>query len=185
MTAPPPLLFLDRDGTLMEDVGYPRDPNEVRLLPGAVDGVRRLVSRGFVPVVVSNQSGLARGLITPAEAQAVHDRFVALFAAESGIMLPCFYCPHGPQDRCECRKPRPGLLRQAIAELNYPNSPGVMVGDKISDLEAAAALGFSAVWLHPVQPRDPLSFPWARAEDWFAAVAILEAWWATQRGERL
>ena len=145
------MLFLDRGGTLMADVGYPRDPADVRLLPGAADAVRELAAAGFVPAVVSNQSGLARGLSTPAEGRAVHDRFVELFEEASGVRLPCFYCPHGPDDGCDCRKPMPGLLRVAAAELGMTGRPGAMVGDKWSDVEAgwnAGCLGvrFAGDW---------------------------------------
>ncbi len=137
------LLFLDRDGTLMHDVGYPKDPADVRLIAGAADAVRELVALGFVPAVVSNQSGLARGLITPEEAQAVHARFVEIFEATSGVRLPCWYCPHGPDDGCDCRKPKPGLLRTAAAELGMVGKPGIMIGDKPSDVEAAQAAGYA------------------------------------------
>ena len=137
------LLFLDRDGTLMHDVGYPKDSADVRLIDGAADAVRGLVVLGFVPAVVSNQSGLARGLITPEEAQAVHARFVELFEAASGVRLPCWYCPHGPDDGCDCRKPKPGLLRIAASELGMVGKPGIMIGDKLSDVEAGVAAGYA------------------------------------------
>jgi len=138
----PAVLLLDRDGTLMEDVGYPNDPEQVHLLPGAAEAIRVLVNEGFVPAVVSNQSGLARKFITPARAAAVHERFVELFEAASGVRLPCYYCPHGPDDDCDCRKPRTALLRLAIDELKLSGVPGVMVGDKLSDVEAGVAIGF-------------------------------------------
>jgi D-glycero-D-manno-heptose 1,7-bisphosphate phosphatase len=140
-------LLLDRDGTLMEDVGYPNDPGQVRLISGAATAVRDLARLGFVPAVVSNQSGLARGRITPAQAAAVHDRFVELFARDSGLTLPCFYCPHGPGDGCECRKPRPGLLVDAVASLGLEGRPAVVVGDKPSDVAAGHAIGAKTVWL--------------------------------------
>jgi histidinol-phosphate phosphatase family protein len=155
------LLLLDRDGTLMEDVGYPNDPDRVRLLPGAADAVRTLVDAGSVPAVVSNQSGLARGRITPEQAKAVHERFVADFAAASGITLPCWYCPHGPADGCDCRKPQPGLLRLAAATLGLASAPGVMVGDKPSDVDAGRAAGY-----------DGFLF----AGDWPATAAELLSW---------
>lgn len=139
------VLFLDRDGTLMEDVGYPSDPAQVRLIPGAAEAVRELAAAGFVPVVVSNQSGLARGLITPEQATAVHERFVTLFEAASGIRLSCYYCPHGPADGCDCRKPLPGLLHRAAAELGLTGRPGVMVGDKAADVEAGQAAGYVGI----------------------------------------
>lgn len=135
------LLLLDRDGTLMDDVGYPNDPAAVRLLPHAAFAIRVLVHRGFVPAVVSNQSGIARGKITPEQAAAVHARFVERFEQESGVRLPCFYCPHGPDDGCDCRKPRIGLLKQAAEALDMVGRPAVMVGDKPSDVEAGRMFG--------------------------------------------
>jgi histidinol-phosphate phosphatase family protein len=140
-------LLLDRDGTLMADVGYPNDPAQVRLIPGAAAAVRDLARHGFVPAVVSNQSGIARRIITPAQATAVHDRFVDLFARASGLKLPCFYCPHGPADGCDCRKPQPGLLVRAMAALGLTGRPAVMVGDKPSDVAAGKAIGATTVWL--------------------------------------
>ena len=137
-----PYLFLDRDATLIRDTVYPRDPAAVELLPGAADAVADLARRGFTPAVVSNQSGVARGLITPAEAAAVDARFVELFAAASGVTLRCWYCFHGPADGCDCRKPRPGLLHRAAAGLGMAGRPGVMVGDKPSDVDAGRAAGY-------------------------------------------
>jgi len=140
-------LLLDRDGTLMEDVGYPNDPTQVQLIPGAAETVRALARLGFVPAVVSNQSGIARRFITPAQASTVHDRFVEQFAKESGLKLPCFYCPHGPNDGCDCRKPKPGLLIQAKRALGMTGRPTVMIGDKPSDIAAGKAAGAVTVWL--------------------------------------
>ena len=140
-------LLLDRDGTLMEDVGYPNDPEQVRLLPMAAMVVREFAQIGFVPAVVSNQSGLARRIISPQQAASVHDRFVEVFAQESGLKLPCFYCPHGPDDGCDCRKPKPGLLHQAVKALHLIGQPTVMVGDKSSDIAAGKIIGATTVWL--------------------------------------
>ena len=137
-----PYLFLDRDGTLMRDTVYPRDPATVELLPGAADAVRDLAAAGFRPVVVSNQSGVARDFITPAEASGVHDRFVGLLAAASGVAVPCWYCFHGPADGCDCRKPLAGLLRRAADHFGEAiDARSVMVGDKPGDLEAGRAAG--------------------------------------------
>ncbi len=162
----PALLLLDRDGTLMVDVGYPNDPAQVQLLPGAAEAVRELVRVGFVPAVVSNQSGLARGLITPEQAEAVHDRFVEQFEAASGVLLCCYYCPHGPDDGCACRKPKPGLLNRAAADLGLIGVPGIAIGDKLSDVEAGRAAGldgllFQGDWLatlHEIRRRFPDHF---------------------------
>ena len=141
------LLLLDRDGTLMEDVGYPNDPDAVRLIPGAAEAIRELGDCGFVPAVASNQSGIARGMISQEQALAVHGRFVELFERESGVRLPCYYCPHGPEDGCECRKPKPGLLVEAAKALDMVGRPAAMVGDKPSDVEAGRAVNAVSVWL--------------------------------------
>lgn len=141
-------LLLDRDGTLMEDVGYPNDPAKVLLIPGAADAVKELASRfGCVPCIVSNQSGVARGLISQKQFQAVHERFIDLFRQQTGLTVPAYYCLHGTDENCDCRKPNPGLLQQAIAELGLVGKPAVMIGDKPSDIAAGVALGAKTVWL--------------------------------------
>jgi D-glycero-D-manno-heptose 1,7-bisphosphate phosphatase len=134
-------VFLDRDGTLIEDVGYPRDPVAVALLDGAVATLRELSRLGFALVVVSNQSGIARGLVTPAEAAAVHDRFVSLFASGGVNFDAVVYCPHGPADGCDCRKPAPRMLLDTAAELELDLAGSFMVGDKASDIEAGRRAG--------------------------------------------
>jgi len=137
-------LFLDRDGTLIIDVGYPRDPDRVEVIAGAVPALRELQA-SWTLVVVSNQSGIARGIISPKEAAAVHDRFVALFASEGVTFAGCYYCSHGPDEGCRCRKPAPGLLVEAARVLDLDVSASVMIGDKPSDLEAGRAAGCARV----------------------------------------
>lgn len=140
-----PGAFLDRDGTLIRDTDYPRDPALVELLPGAADALKQLRRHGYALVVVSNQSGIGRGLITPGEAAAVHERFVGLLA-DHGITLDgAYYCPHTPDDGCGCRKPAPGLLVRAAKELGLDIARSVMIGDKASDVEAGESVGCRAV----------------------------------------
>ena len=139
-----PALFLDRDGTLIVDVGYPRDPALVELVPGAAEALREL-QRDHELVVISNQSGLARGIISEAEAAAVHERFVALFADAGVTFAGCYYCPHGPDNGCRCRKPAPGLIEDAAREIGLDVARSVMIGDKESDLEAGRAAGCASV----------------------------------------
>ncbi len=140
-------LFLDRDGTLIVDVGYPKDPALVEILPGAVDALKAL-AHDWVFVVISNQSGIGRGLITPIEATAVHDRFIALFAAEGVAFAGVYYCPHAPDAGCPCRKPAPGLLHDAARDLELDLAASVMLGDKESDVAAGLAAGCRASLLH-------------------------------------
>lgn len=136
-------LFLDRDGTLIVDVGYPRDPDAVDLLPGAAAALRALPP-DVALVIVSNQSGLARGRITPAEAAAVAARVEARFAAEGVIFAGAYHCPHGPDDGCPCRKPAPGMLLAAARDLGLDLAASIMLGDKPSDVAAGQAAGCAA-----------------------------------------
>jgi D-glycero-D-manno-heptose 1,7-bisphosphate phosphatase len=153
------LLLLDRDGTLMEDVGYPRDPADVRLLPGSADAIRELAALGFVPAVVSNQSGIARGTISNQQAMAVHERFVERFEATSGVRLPCFYCPHGPDDGCVCRKPMTGLLVSASQTLGMAGRAAVMIGDKRTDVEAGRRFGARTILFGTACPISEDDYP--------------------------
>jgi rfaE bifunctional protein nucleotidyltransferase chain/domain len=142
-----PAVFLDRDGTLIEDMDYPRDPKEVRLLPGCAAALATLKNRGFALVVVSNQSGIGRGLILPEQAEAVHRRFAELLA-ENGVEADAvYYCPHAPEEECACRKPSPEVLLRAARELDLCLQKSFMVGDKSSDVEAGQRAGCRAILL--------------------------------------
>lgn len=138
-------VFLDRDGTLIDDVGYLSDPDAVAFVEGAIDGLRALRELGFALVLVSNQSGIARGLISQQEAHAVHDRFVAELAAQGITLDDTRYCPHGPDDGCTCRKPRPGLIFESAAALGIDLERSYVVGDKDADVEAGRRAGCRAI----------------------------------------
>jgi histidinol-phosphate phosphatase family protein len=148
-------LFLDRDGTLIVDVGYPREPSRVEPLPGAFEALAEAARRGFALVVVSNQSGVARGRITREEAQAVQERVEAIFA-ERGVRFDAVrFCFHGPDEGCPCRKPAPGMLEDAARALGItlgPRGASVMIGDKPSDVRAGRAAGCVTVGFGPPQP---------------------------------
>jgi histidinol-phosphate phosphatase family protein len=134
-------LFMDRDGTVMADVGYPRRPDDVELLPDASPTLARLHDLGFKLVVVSNQSGVGRGLVTEEEAEAVHERFVEELRANGVELDGAYYCPHAPDAGCSCRKPSPELLQRAAHELGLDLNASFMVGDRDSDLEAGRRAG--------------------------------------------
>jgi histidinol-phosphate phosphatase family protein len=138
--APKAVLF-DRDGTLVVDVPYNGDPGRVVAMPGAREAVGRLRAAGVAIAVVSNQSGVARGLIRAEQVAAVNRRVEELL----GPVGPWFVCPHGPGDGCGCRKPAPGLIEAAAAELGVDPADCVVVGDIGSDVEAARAAGARAV----------------------------------------
>ncbi len=154
MTAPASrAVFLDRDGTVIEDLDYARDPDRVRLLPGAAAGLARLQAAGFQLVLVSNQSGIGRRIITPEQARAVHERLVAILAGEGIALQSVKYCPHAPWEGCDCRKPEPGMLIAASEELGLDLASSFMVGDKPSDVEAGRRAGCRAVLLCSDAPR--------------------------------
>jgi histidinol-phosphate phosphatase family protein len=136
---PPPLkaVLLDRDGTLVEDVPYNDDPELVRPMPGAVEAVQRLRAAGLRLGVVTNQSGIGRGLLTPAQVDAVNRRVDEIFGPFDTWQL----CPHAPEDRCRCRKPAPTLVQDAAEALGVRPEQCAVIGDIGADVGAALAAG--------------------------------------------
>src|SRR3954451_18111983 len=137
----PDLVLFDRDGTLVHDFPYNGDPAWVRPVDGAREALDRLRARGVRVGVVSNQSGVARGLITTEQVEACNARLEELLAPFDVIR----YCPHGPDDGCDCRKPAPGMVKAACAELGVDPARTVVVGDIAADVDAAAAAGASGI----------------------------------------
>jgi histidinol-phosphate phosphatase family protein len=141
-------VFLDKDGTLVEDVPYNVDPARIRLTVGAVTGLFALHAAGYRLVVVSNQSGVARGLFAESALRVVRARLRELLE-DVGVRLAGFYyCPHHPHgsvaayaQACDCRKPAPGLLRRAAVELDLDVAASWMVGDILDDVQAGRAAG--------------------------------------------
>ncbi|MFL5577918.1 MAG: D-glycero-alpha-D-manno-heptose-1,7-bisphosphate 7-phosphatase [Gemmatimonadaceae bacterium] len=142
---PRPAVFLDRDGTLIDDVHYISRAEDVRLLPGAAAAVRRLNEAGVPVIVITNQSGIARGIVTPAAYEAVHARLAELLAAEGARLDATYFCPHGPDDGCRCRKPGIELYERAIAEHRLDGARAFFVGDRLRDLQPARAFGGGGV----------------------------------------
>jgi histidinol-phosphate phosphatase family protein len=132
-------VFLDRDGTLNEDPGYLSDPDQMTLLPEVGDALRSLKKAGFLLIVVSNQSGVGRGLIKKEAIPEIHERLQVLLAPWSVRIDDFALCFHKPEDACECRKPKAKLITDAAHKWNVDLSRSYMVGDKHSDLGAAAA----------------------------------------------
>ena len=142
-----PVVYLDRDGTLNFDPGYLNEPDQLRLLPGVGQAVARLNRAGFKTIVLSNQSGLARGLITTEQLDAIHRRLRELLAADGARLDGIFICPHHPEDACSCRKPAPGLVMRARQELGLASDHAVVIGDKASDVGLARNIGATAVFV--------------------------------------
>lgn len=138
-----PIVFLDRDGTIIEDTGYVRDPGRVRLLPGAAGAIARLNTAGYPVVVVTNQSGIARGLLTEGEYAAVASRMATLLAGEGARIDFTAWCPHAPEigGPCDCRKPATGGHRRAAASLGRSVAGAWCIGDRLTDLLPAHEFG--------------------------------------------
>jgi D-glycero-D-manno-heptose 1,7-bisphosphate phosphatase len=171
---PAPLAVLfDRDGTLVVDVPYNRDPARVVPMPGARRALDRLRAAGMATAVVSNQSAVARGLATAAQVEAVNHRVEQLL----GPLGPWCWCPHGPEDGCGCRKPAPGLVRRAAAALGVPPAACVVVGDVGADVAAAHAAGARAVLVPTAatRPEEVAAAP-AVAGGLAAAVDLILGW---------
>jgi D-glycero-D-manno-heptose 1,7-bisphosphate phosphatase len=139
--------FLDRDGTIIAEADYLADPDRVELIPGAARAIRRLKESGYAVVVVTNQSGIARGLYSQADYHAVAARLDALLAAEQAAPDGTYWCPHHPDfsGPCGCRKPATGMYLQAARELGLDPAASWYVGDKLTDVLPAAALGGRAI----------------------------------------
>lgn len=138
-----PAAFLDRDGTIIRDTGYLHDPETVELLPGAAEAIRRFNEQGLPVVVVSNQSGIARGLYPESAYHAVQARLIELLAAAGARIDAAYFCPHHPDvtGPCECRKPGVLLFERAAQEHDLELRRSLWIGDRPSDVEPALRLG--------------------------------------------
>src|SRR5262245_57358755 len=139
----PPRRFvlLDRDGTINAERHYLSDPGQLELLPGAAAGLAEMQRLGLGLVIVTNQSGIARGYFDSARLAEIHERLTDLLGS-AGVRLDGIYiCPHGPDDGCTCRKPLPGLVLQAARDLDFDPVPAFVIGDKPRDIELGRAVG--------------------------------------------
>jgi D,D-heptose 1,7-bisphosphate phosphatase len=141
-----PGIFLDRDGTVIDDTGYIGDPDLVHFLPGVFPALRRFQDAGYRLVFISNQSGIGRGVITQQQYEVVAQR-IADDLGQQGIRIAMYYCPHSPDDRCLCRKPNAYLLAHAAQDLDIDLSRSYMIGDRLTDVEAGAAAGCKTILL--------------------------------------
>ncbi|WP_022855979.1 D-glycero-alpha-D-manno-heptose-1,7-bisphosphate 7-phosphatase [Thermodesulfobacterium thermophilum] len=140
-----PAVFLDRDGTINEEMGYINDLSRVRFLPGVAEGLKLLQDRGFKLIVITNQSGPARGYF-PEYLVFEVNQLIARRLAKKGVKLDDFFvCLHGPNEGCNCRKPNPGLVLQALEKYPIDLEKSYFVGDKIVDVETGKRLGIKTI----------------------------------------
>jgi D-glycero-D-manno-heptose 1,7-bisphosphate phosphatase len=149
-------VLLDRDGTINEEVHHLSSPDELRLVPGSADAIRRLRERGFGIVVVTNQANVGRGLLSPAELDRIHARLLEMLAAEGAEVDAVLHCPHEPGGGCDCRKPAPGMAHRAAERFSFDPSAAFVVGDHAGDVAMGRAVGattFLVLTGHGVEER--------------------------------
>jgi D-glycero-D-manno-heptose 1,7-bisphosphate phosphatase len=136
------LVILDRDGVINYDSDeYIKSPDEFIPLPGSLEAIARLTQAGYTVVVATNQSGIARGYFTVETLAQMHAKLEKLLEPMGGKVDAIYYCPHGPDDHCDCRKPKPGLLQQILQKYDADVSRLPVIGDSLRDLQAALAVG--------------------------------------------
>jgi D-glycero-D-manno-heptose 1,7-bisphosphate phosphatase len=142
------LVILDRDGVInQESDDYIKSAAEWHAIPGSLQAIARLYQQGYRVVVVSNQSGLARGKFNIENLNEIHSKMHTHLNQYGGVIDAVFFCPHGPDDGCDCRKPKPGLYLEVIRRLGVSTADVIAVGDKASDLDAARAAGINSLAL--------------------------------------
>ena len=170
-------VFIDKDGTLVDDVPYNVDPQCVRLMAGAGRALHGMKEAGFKLIVISNQSGIARGLFKEQDLMPINRKVQSLLAPYGVEIDAFYYCPHGPGDHCGCRKPQPGMILQAAKDHAIDLQISWMIGDILNDVEAGNRAGCSTIhfdngneteWLKG-DYRQPLH----TVQDWFKAVDIV------------
>jgi D-glycero-D-manno-heptose 1,7-bisphosphate phosphatase len=174
-------IFIDRDGTLNEEVGYIRELGQFRLYAHATEAVRLIKQAGWLAIIITNQSGIARGLFTEDFLSQVHQQMIAELECAGASVNAIYYCPHHPdlgeppfRLDCDCRKPKPGLLERAATEFGLTLSDCVVIGDRFRDVETAQAVGGRGVLVLTGYGREELETPSTIRPD-HIAVNLLEA----------
>ena len=172
-------IFLDKDGTLIDDLPYNVDPGRMTLAPGAVAGLRRLNCLGYRLLVVSNQPGVAQGRFDVGALEPVRQRLAQLLSEQGAHLEGFYYCPHGPDEGCACRKPLPGMLLKAAAEHQVDLAASWMIGDILDDVEAGRRAGCRTILIdngnETMWLRSPLRTPTWIASDLDAAAQLIQA----------
>jgi D-glycero-D-manno-heptose 1,7-bisphosphate phosphatase len=173
-------VFLDRDGTLIREVGYLSRPEQVEILPSVGAALRALRDYGFKLVVVTNQSAVARGRLSESALASIHLLLREKLAAEGAFLDAIYYCPHHPSEGqgdyrivCNCRKPRTGMVDQAVADLGLSRLVSYVVGDQATDMELAAQVGATGILLHDGPAQATVGEPPVVADLWQAAQWII------------
>ena len=138
-------VFIDRDGTININSGYIIKPDHLQIYSGVSKGIRLLNEHGFKIIIITNQSGIARGFYSEKILEEIHKKLKIELKKENAKIDAIYYCPHHPNENCNCRKPKPGLLEQAITDLNIDKEKSYMIGDRMLDIEAGSKIGCKTI----------------------------------------
>ena len=141
----PGAVFLDRDGVIIKDKGFISEPDDVVLVDGAPEAIKKMSSMGLKIVVITNQSGIGRGFFSESDYHGVMMRLYALLGESCATIDAAYFCPHAPREGCDCRKPLPGLALRAAKDLDIELSRSFVIGDKRSDMGLARAIGAKGI----------------------------------------
>lgn len=162
------MIILDRDGVINQDSPeFIKSPDEFMFLPGSIDAIVRLTQAGHRIGVASNQSGIARGYLTEEALQTIHHKMISTLQQHGGILDDIVYCPHAPEADCMCRKPKPGMLIGLADKYDVSHQNIIFIGDRISDLRAAEAMGAQAFLVRSTatEPEVDVCYPLIRSFD--------------------
>jgi histidinol-phosphate phosphatase family protein len=137
------VIFLDRDGVINRRLegDYVKSYEEFEFLPGVVDAIRKINTKGFKVIIITNQSGIGRGIMTEKDLYKVHEQMLAELKKYNASIDAIYFCPHSPDEGCECRKPKDGLFKQALKDFDIDMSNSWMIGDELKDIEAGKKAG--------------------------------------------
>jgi D-glycero-D-manno-heptose 1,7-bisphosphate phosphatase len=178
--------FLDRDGTICEDVGYLNHVSQLRIFPFAAGAIRALNEAGLAVVVVTNQSGVARKYFSETAVQEVHEVLVRELAAAGAKIDGIYYCPHTDADGCDCRKPKPGMLTRASGEHGLNLARSFVVGDRLGDIELGRAVGARSILVRTGNGENELASnaaSWAVQPDFVAPTLTEAAEWIVEQAK--
>jgi histidinol-phosphate phosphatase family protein len=142
---PSKVAFLDRDGTIIEDKDFIKSPDEIEFVPGSLEAIKMLRSLRYRIVVISNQSGIGKKILTEKMVNDVNQSFLRQLEEQSAPVDALYFCPHHPDDDCGCRKPKTGMIEQAVKELRLDLEDAVVVGDKLADVKLGKKIGATTV----------------------------------------
>jgi D-glycero-D-manno-heptose 1,7-bisphosphate phosphatase len=149
------LIILDRDGVINYDsVNYIKSINEWIPIPGSIKAIADLSKHGFTIAIATNQSGIARNYLTIDTLNKMHDILTTQVISQGGKISSIKFCPHHPDDNCSCRKPKPGMLLEILQKTNIPATQAIMLGDSVSDMQAAINANCQAVWIKSNKPNN-------------------------------